>query len=968
MPEKELLDPSPDHHLDIVWHALDSERVLEELEVPIETGLTTAEVEKRLKQFGPNELQERARTTFWQRLWAQINSFVIWLLIGAAVISGITAIIEKAFPTETIAIMAIVILNAIMGMIQESRAEASLAALKKMAAPEAQVLRDGHRQTVPAPQLVPGDIVFIEAGNFIPADIRLLEAVNLSIEEASLTGESVPAKKTAEGRLEADIPIGDRDNSAFMGTTVTYGRGKGVVTGTGMHTQLGLIATMLQAVEDEETPLQKRLDQLGKTLGIAAIIICILVFLVSVARLIFMHEIEIGSSEFWHEMIKLFMVAVSLAIAAVPEGLPAVVTISLAGGMREMVSRHALIRRLSSVETLGSVTTICTDKTGTLTQNEMTVTKLWVDGKFVDITGTGYDPIGEFYVDGEHIDLTTLPAANTALWVGTLNNDAILEPVGEVDGKPSYRMVGDPTEGSILVAAVKAGAVTTELNAKYPREQEIPFDSTRKRMVTVHEIVNPGGGDISPYHANEKTNWYTIAVKGAPDVVLGLCTYISDYDNKPIPLTDEVRQKVLAANETMADQALRVLGVAYRPVPEVPEEAEAEQLEHELIFVGLIGMIDPSRPEVKPALAEAQTAGVRSVMITGDFPNTARAIAEDISLLQPGHQVLTGMDLDKIDDDEMLEVVKTTDVYARVSPEHKMRIVDALRKNGEVVAMTGDGVNDAPAIKMADIGVAMGITGTDVAKETADMVLTDDNYASIVAAIEQGRVIYSNIRKFVYYLVSCNIAEIMIIFIAVVVGWPPALTAVQLLWLNLVTDGAPALALGSEKGDPDIMLHPPRPSDEPIINRYMLRGIIAQTLAITAATLGAFAIGYYLFPSAIAGQKYNVDLAETMAFVTLSLSELFRAFTARSEYYPLRKIGIFSNRNMNLAVLFSVIMVLLVIYIPFLNAPFNTIPLTWLHWLIILPLIFIPSIVAEIMKAIAYKSYSMETKKAKNKA
>ncbi|HPL82438.1 MAG TPA: HAD-IC family P-type ATPase, partial [Anaerolineaceae bacterium] len=379
------------------------------------------------------------------------------------------------------------------------------------------------------------------------------------------------------------------------------------------------------------------------------------------------------------------------------------------------------------------------------------------------------------------------------------------------------------------------------------------------------------------------------------------------------------------------------------------------------------GMSDPSRPEVKPALAEAQTAGVRSVMITGDFPNTARAIAADIGLLQPGHQVLTGMELDKLSDEEMIETVKITDVYARVSPEHKMRIVDALRKNGEVVAMTGDGVNDAPAIKMADIGVAMGITGTDVAKETADMVLTDDNYASIVSAIEQGRVIYSNIRKFVYYLVSCNIAEIMIIFIAVIVGWPPALTAVQLLWLNLVTDGAPALALGSEKGDPDIMLHPPRPSDEPIINRYMLRGIIAQTIAITASSLGAFAIGYYLFPPTVPGQEFNVDLAETMAFVTLSLSELLRAFTARSEYYPLTKIGVFTNRNMNLAVLFSIIMVLLVIYLPFLNAPFNTIPLTWLHWLIMLPLIFIPSIVAEIMKAIAYKSYSTETEKAQSK-
>lgn len=429
---------------------------------------------------------------------------------------------------------------------------------------------------------------------------------------------------------------------------------------------------------------------------------------------------------------------------------------------------------------------------------------------------------------------------------------------------------------------------------------------------------------------------------------------------------------MLAANEAMADDALRVLGVAYRPVAEVPEKAEAEQLEHELIFVGLIGMIDPSRPEVKPALAAAQTAGVRSVMITGDFPpNTARAIAADIGLLQPGHQVLTGMELDKISDEEMVETVKITDVYARVSPpEHKMRIVEALRKNGEVVAMTGDGVNDAPAIKMADIGVAMGITGTDVAKETADMVLTDDNYASIVSAIEQGRVIYSNIRKFVYFLVSCNVAEIMIIFLAVLFGWPPPpLTAVQLLWLNLVTDGAPALALGSEKGDPDIMLHPPRPTDEPIINRYMVRGIIAQTIAITSATLLAFYVGWKgvsIFTGSLAMLNFagSLDLGETMAFVTLSLSELFRAFTARSEYYPLRKIGVFSNRNMNLAVLFSSIMVLLVVYLPFLNEPFNTVPLSWFNWVIMLPLIFLPSIVAEIMKAIAYKERLSEIKKS----
>ncbi|HPR34621.1 MAG TPA: cation-translocating P-type ATPase [Anaerolineaceae bacterium] len=934
--------------LTLSWHALEPEEVLSNLEVPIETGLSTAEAAERLEEYGHNELVEKAGRTIWQKLWEQINSFVIWLLIGAAVIS---AVLEDW--VEAGAILLIVVLNAIMGVVQESRAEASLAALKKMAAPEAQVLRDGHRQLVPARDLVPGDIVFIEAGNFIPADVRLMEAINLSIDEASLTGESVPAKKDAESNLQADIPLGDRGNTAFLGTTVTYGRGKGVVIATGMHTQLGLIATMLQSVEEEQTPLQKRLEQLGKTLGIAALIVCVLVFVIGVFNLFRAGLFDLSSESFKREIVALFMVAVSLAIAAVPEGLPAVVTISLAGGMREMVNRHALIRRLASVETLGSVTTICTDKTGTLTQNQMTVTKLWVDGQFVDISGTGYEPVGDFSVNGEIItDLKQLPAARTALWVGTINNDAQLEAVGESEGKTTYRMVGDPTEGSILVAALKAGAAANVVNQNYPRKQEIPFDSARKRMVTIHNIVNPGHGDISPYVTNEKTNWYTIAVKGAPDVVLDLCSFRSGMDNTPVPLTPELRQEILDANDQMTGKALRVLGVAYRPVPEMPDEISAEVLEKDLIFVGLIGMIDPSRPEVKPALKEAQTAGIRSVMITGDYPNTAKAIAEDIGLLRKGHQVLTGADIEHASEEEMREIVKVTDVYARVSPEHKMKIVDALRDNGEVVAMTGDGVNDAPAIKRADIGVAMGITGTDVAKETADMVLTDDNYASIVSAVEQGRIIYSNIRKFVYYLVSCNIAEIMIIFLAIVFNWNTPLAPIQLLWLNLVTDGAPALALGTEKGDPDIMQHPPRPSDEPIINKFMLKGIIVQTIAITAATLGAFLLGGGAFKGA--PEEARV-LSETFAFITLSLSELFRAFTARSEYFPLTKIGIFTNKNMNIAVLVSVVLILLVIYVPFLQTVFDTTALGLADWAEILPLVLIPSIAAEVMKSITYK-------------
>jgi len=942
------IDNSDD--LSISWHALSGTEVLDELETPPEVGLTTEQVRIRQEKFGLNELQEAPSTSFWEMLWSQINNFVIYMLLGAAIISALLGDY-----VEAIAIMAIVVLNAIMGIIQESRAEAALAALKKLAAPEAAVLRNGSRVSVPAAQLVPGDIVFLEAGNYIPADVRLLEAVNLKIDEASLTGESVSVEKNAQTRLEKDIPIGDRNNTAFMGTLVTYGRGKGVVVSTGMNTELGMIATMLQQVEVEETPLQRRLDQLGKVLGWGSLIICGLVFVIGVIRFV----VQPGAADFFSQealehFTELFMVAVSLAIAAVPEGLPAVVTISLALGMREMVQRHALIRKLSSVETLGSATVICSDKTGTLTQNEMTVTRLWADGTFVGVTGSGYTPQGEFTKDGETISLSQFPAVKTALWLGTLNNDAQLEHAGEQAGQETFRMVGDPTEGAILVAALKAGSSAKALNTAYPRKQEIPFDSTRKRMVTVHAIDEPNAEDLSPLDDNdEKREWYIVAVKGAPDVVLELCTHIQTIDNGDEKLTDERRKEVLAANDAMTSDALRVLGVASRMIPVMPDEINSDELEKDLTFVGLIGMIDPARTEVKEALVTAKAAGIRTIMITGDYPNTARAIAEEIGLLRPGRKVMTGSELNKLSDDEMVANVMETDVYARVSPEHKMRIVDALRANDEVVAMTGDGVNDAPAIKRADIGIAMGITGTDVAKGTADMVLTDDNYASIISAVEQGRVIYSNIRKFVYYLLSCNAAEIMIIFLATLFGWPVPLTAIQLLWLNLVTDGAPALALGTEPGDPDIMDRPPRPTNEPIINKFMQTGILVQTIAITAVTLGAFAIGRFVDPE-------HIEFAETMAFVTLSVSELFRAYTARSEFYPLLKIGLFKNKLMNWAVLGSLALIMMVLYIPFFQPIFNTAPLGIEQWLEILPLVLIPSVAAELTKSFIRKKAQKE--------
>jgi len=930
------VQPATNSDVEIIWHSLSQEEVLDRLQSPLEKGLSSQEAAARKEKYGPNELQEGKKHTFWDMVWEQLNNFVIIMLIVAALISAFLGEIVDAG-----AIIAIVILNTIMGVVQESRAEQALAALKKMAAPEAQVLRDGHRITVPARDLVPGDIVFLEAGNFVPADLRLLEAVNLKIDEAALTGESVAVEKNATVLLDAEASLGDRINTAFSGTLVTYGRGKGVVVATGMNTQIGMIATMLQSVEEEQTPLQIKLDQLGKVLGYACLAVCAVVFVAEWLQ---------GG-----DLLESFMVAVSLAIAAVPEGLPAVVTISLALGMHEMVKRHALIRRLASVETLGSATVICSDKTGTLTQNMMTVTEVWAGGKTVNITGTGYVPEGDFILDGRKVALNEVPAIATTLWVGSINNDAELEGIEDENGKMNYRIVGDPTEGSILVAAAKAGVRAADLKRAYPREGEIPFDSSRKRMVTLHSIKEAEKVSNLPLNKKEHKDAYVIAVKGAPDVVLKLCNRYLKADNTTEKLDEQVRQQILKVNVEMTKKALRVLGAAYRIVSAKPEEVDSDNLEKDLIFAGLIGMIDPAREEVKPALTKAMRAGVRTIMITGDYPNTAKAIAESIGLLRPGHRVVTGAEIEAMSDEQLAEEVKTIDVFARVSPSHKMRIVNALRANGETVAMTGDGVNDAPAIKSADIGVAMGITGTDVAKGTADMVLTDDNYASIVSAIEQGRIIYSNIRKFVYYLISCNIGEIMIIFLPTIFGkwmfpFVPAtlqvsspLKPIQLLWLNLVTDGAPALALGTEKGDPDIMEQPPRPKNEPIINRFMMVGIGIQTVAIAAATLLAYASGL---------RMGNQQIAETMAFVTLSLSELLRAYTARSERYPLLKMGVFKNKWMNLAVLSSFALIMAVIYLPFLNGVFDTVPLTLVEWAEIIPLMLLPSVAAELVKYI----------------
>ncbi len=923
------------------WHSRSIDEIAAHLKTELNNGLTTAETQARLARDGHNELRERPPVPFWKKVVAQLNSFVVILLIVASIVSALLG-----DTVEAVVIMLIVVLNAVLGVVQEGRAEQALAALKKMAAPDATVIRDGSRQRVPARELVTGDVVVLEAGNFVPADLRLIESANLQIEEAALTGESVPVQKQATALVDESKPIGDRKNAAYMSTLVTYGRGKGVVVATGMQTQIGLIAEMIQSFEEEPTPLQQKLDQLGKGLSVAALVICGLVFAAAALRALTGDtSFEAGTHGSGGPLIDAFLIAVSLAIAAVPEGLPAIVTISLALGMREMIRRHALIRKLSAVETLGSATAICSDKTGTLTQNEMTAVKLWVNHAEFDVEGQGYQPEGRFTRGDRIVDVADDQEAAPLLWISALANDALLETSGETAGKISYRMVGDPTEGALIVAAAKAGLWRRELEQAYPRVAEIPFDAERKRMTTIHELKHVDDDDPSPFRSS--ATGYAVCVKGAPDLVLQHCTHLL-HRKGPAPLTDADREKILAANSHMASQALRVLGMAYRRLDHLPsdEELTADNIERDLVFVGLVGMIDPARAEVKPAITKARHAGIRTIMVTGDYPDTARAIARQIGLLREaphGGEVITGTQLDALGDDELAAATDRTDVFARVSPEHKVRIVEAFRRRGHIVAMTGDGVNDAPALKRADIGVAMGITGTDVSKETADMVLTDDNYVSIVSAVEQGRVIYANIRKFVFYLLSCNVAEIAIIFIAALAGWPTPLTPIQLLWLNLLTDGAPALALGMEKGDPDTMDRPPRPPKEPIVNRIMTIRIAIMTVAVTASVLIAFWYGM---------TAHGVDLAETMAFVTLAFAELPIAYTSRSERYALFKLGVFSNKWMQYAVGLSIILILAVVYIPFLEGPFNTVPLTLEHWAVILPLALLPATIAEITKLV----------------
>jgi len=870
-----------------------------------EKGLSSQEVEKRFEKYGHNKLKAKKQISPIFLFLEQFKDPVIWVLIGALVISIIIGYVEynqghgtiMEHATEPIVIGAIVIANAVIGFLQEYKAEKAIEALKKMASLKATVIRDGKQVEIDAEDVVPGDILVLSPGEKIPADARLMSLTNLQTQEAALTGESLPVKKEVV-EFEEDLQLGDRTNMVFSGTVITEGKGKAIVVKTGMDTEIGKIAQLIESAEETLTPLQKRLEKLGKFLTYLVLGICVFIFTV----LTFSDQTVLGA----------LITAVSLAVAAIPEGLPAVVTISLALGVQRMVKKNALIRKLPSVETLGSTTVICTDKTGTLTKNEMTVKKIYVDDKIIEVGGSGYVPEGNFSEKTKSLDLL--------MKIGILNNDSEL-----VKKDDKYSILGDPTEGSLLVSAEKAGFDSEKLRKKHPRIDEIMFDSKRKRMTTVHNIDN---------------RKYAY-VKGAPDIILGLCDKIL-VDGKEQKLTKQLKDKIMETNDNLAGEALRVLGFAYREV------SRKEDYEKNLIFVGLQGMIDPPREEVKDAIRKCRTAGIKVVMITGDYKGTAMAIAEELDIRGKS---ITGKEIENIDLDKEVDNIG---IYARVNPEHKMKIVQALQRKGHVVAMTGDGVNDAPALKSSDIGIAMGITGTDVAKESSDMILTDDNFASIVNAVEEGRGIYDNIKKFMQYLLSSNLGEVLVLFLATVLastlgfigtdGHPVLpLLATQILWMNLVTDGLPAVALGMDPAARNIMKRKPRKTDEGILTKSFGLKVAYTGIIIAIATL--FMFWYYMNVDHISNEH-----ARTMALTTLVILQFVRIHIIRSEY----DIGMLSNKSLIVAVIISIGMQLLIIYTALGNF-FETVPIRLIDWGLLIGVSIFMLIISAIINKILFK-------------
>lgn len=884
------------------WHQIDVDQTLAELKTDLKSGLTAAEVKRRQQEYGPNQLIERGMKSPWRILLDQFTEIMVVILILAALIS-----VLMHETTDAIVILIIVVLNAALGFSQEYRAEKAMAALKRLSAPKVKVRRDGHIQEIPAQELVPGDIIQLDAGDAVAADCRLIESVNLRVQEAVLTGESEAVEKHTQPIAEENLPLGDQRNMVFMGTVTTYGRGLAVVVRTGMETELGKIADMLQSVEQESTPLQKRLKQLGKGLALAALAIVVVIFAFGVLR---------GES-----LRLMFMTAIGMAVAVIPEGLPAVVTIALALGAQRMLKRNALIRKLPAVETLGSVTVICSDKTGTLTENRMTVTVVDVAGNRVDFLEKMkfYSPTVS---ENEKLNPLRIkyPEVSLMLEAGALCNDAVIEKEFSQGG--GYQTVGDPTEGALVVAAARAGLWKDELEGILPRIAELPFDSERKRMTTVHRVDQNKLQDTSLQsirilreHGQET---YIAFTKGAVDSLLQISTQVWT-EGRSVPLDDSWATRIQQANEDLAKQGVRVLGVAFRIYQGMDGQSPIQPREEELVFIGLFGMIDPARPEVKDAVATSLSAGVRPIMITGDHPLTAAHIARQLGIGAPSYQVITGQELENMSVEELKERLETVSIFARVSPAHKMKIVEALQQKGEIVAMTGDGVNDAPALKKADIGVAMGITGTDVSKEASDMVLLDDNFATIVAAIEEGRRIYDNIRKFIQYTLTSNAGEIWVMLLGPFFGLSLPLTPLQILWVNLVTDGLPGLALTVEPAEPDTMRRKPYPPNENIFGRGLVVSILWIGILMGLTSLLA---GIWAFLT----QRYASW--QTMVFTTLTLAQMGNVLAIRSHHYTLRQIGLLSNKPLLGAVLLTLALQLAVIYLPFLQSVFNTVPLS----------------------------------------
>lgn len=861
-------------------HSCNLKDLMKQLNTDYEKGLSSSQVQNLLRRYGENRLKEGRRKTSFQKFLDQFRDVMILILLAASVISFIVAIIEKE-PSEffePVLILLIVIINALMGVIQENKAEKALDALKSLSAPQAKVIRDGRKQVIDSAALVPGDIILLEAGDFVPADARLIKSAALKAEESALTGESVPAEKNADETPDEKAPLGDRHNMVYSGCSITYGRGVAVVTVTGMNTEMGKIANLIENAEDTKTPLQERLAQLGKYLGAIAVVACAVVFVIGILS--------------GMRIMEIFMIAVSLAVSAIPEGLPAIVTIVLAIGVQQMAKKNAIVRRLPAVETLGSASVICSDKTGTLTQNRMTAVKAYYDG-----------------MESEDIGDENSEEIRRLLLYGTLCSDGVIE----TDGK-EIKHIGDPTETAIVFAAYRNGMDKKELDRKYPRLAEIPFDSERKAMSTVHNL----DGKI------------TVIVKGAFDVLVKKC------------ISGDI-ERASRFNDEFSKEALRVIAIACKEIDNVPSEPKAEELETGLNFMGLVGMIDPPRPEALEAVKVCRKAGIKPVMITGDHVITASAIAKELGILEEGDRAISGAELAAMSDEELEKQVGRISVYARVSPEDKIRIVRAWQKKGEVVSMTGDGVNDAPALKAADIGCAMGITGTDVAKGAADMTLTDDNFATIIEAVKQGRGIYDNIKKAVTFLLGTNIGEILTVFLAMVIWRKTPLTSIQLLWINLVTDSLPAISLGMEEIENDVMERKPKPRNEGIFAHGLLWRIIMQGVMFAALTLLGFRYG-----EQVAG---DISGGRTMAFIILSLTQVVHSFNMRSAR-SLFKIGPFTNHKLNTAALISVILIALVCFISPVATVFGLIRLPFIQYVEAAGLALVPLAVLEITKAL----------------